>query len=163
MPDLQSARGRSRPIALLLILIVIVVIVWVVWRIANREAFVDREAPAEPPQGEVRFSGSQPNNSFRLQEGNVLARTAFSTPGPANTQIEIREFMFPPHARSLLGALPGPGVLEVYSGQGMLSVAGKTEELAGGVIKAVPAGQALEFDNRGEYSLVVRIYAVEGK
>jgi quercetin dioxygenase-like cupin family protein len=129
----------------------------------EREAFVDRSPPDEEPQGEVKFAGSQPKNAFHLEEGNVLARTAFSTAGPANSQIEIRDFQFPPHVRTRLGALPGPGVIEVYSGRGAFAMAGTTQELAGGVVKGVPAGQALEFDNTGDYSLVVRVYVVEGK
>lgn len=161
--DPQGSRRRSRTLPLLFILIAIVVIAWIAWRIGNPKAFVDREAPAGEPEGEVQFAGSQPKNAFHRDEGNVLSRTVFSAPGPANSQIEIRDFKFPPHVRSRLGALPGPGVLEVYSGQGAVSMGGKSEELAGGVVKSVPAGQALEFDNRGDYSLVVRVYVVEGK
>lgn len=159
----QNSRLSSRVVFLLLSLIAVAVIIWIIWRLNNREAFVDREPPEEEPQGEVQFAGSKPKNAFHLEEGNVLARTAFSTPGPANSQIEIRDFEFPPHAHTRLAALPGPGLLEVYSGRGALSLAGATEDLAGGVVKGVPAGQAMEFDNRGDYSLVVRIYVVEGK
>jgi len=161
--DPQGSRRRSRILPLLLLLIAIAVIVWSVWRVSNPKAFVDREPPAGEPEGEVQFAGSQPKNPFHLDEGNVLSRTVFSTPGPANSQIEIRDFKFPPHVRTRLGALPGPGMLEVYSGKGALSLVGKTEELVGGVVKSVPAGQALEFENRGDYSLVVRVYVVEGK
>jgi hypothetical protein len=146
-----------------LILIAAGVILAIVWRNNHREAFVDRGAPEDEPQGEVQFSGSEPKNAFHLEEGNVLARTAFSTPGPANSKIEIRDFKFPPHVRTRLGGLPGSGVLEVYSGQGPVSVAGASEELAGGVVKGVPAGQPLEFDNRGDHSLFVRIFVVEGQ
>lgn len=163
MPVSQGAGGRSRALPLLLLLIAIAIVVWIVSRVNNREAFVDREPPGEEPQGEVEFAGSQPKDAFHLQEGNVLARTVYSTSGPANSQIEVRDFMFPPHVKTRLGELPGPGVLEVYSGKGSVSLEGKSEELVGGVVKAVPAGQALEFDNKGGYSLVVRVYVVEGK
>lgn len=163
MRDSQSSRGSGRTLALLFLLVAIVAIAWIIWHVNNRVAFVDREPPGEPPQGEVEFAGSQPTGGFHLEEGDVLARTAFSTPGPANTQIEIRDLRFPPHVRTRLGALRGPGVIEVYSGQGTLSLPDKTEDLAGGVVKAVAAGQALEFDNKGDYSLVVRVYVTEGK
>jgi len=166
MPGVGNPQGswwRSRTLLLLLILLVIAVIAWITWRVSNPKAFVDREPPASEPEVEVQFAGSQPKNPFHLEEGNVLSRTVFSTPGPTNSQIEVRDFKFPPHVRTRLGALPGPGVLEVYSGKGAVSQGGKTEELAGGIAKSVPAGKALEFENRGDYSLVVRVYLVEGK
>ena len=162
MRDSQGGAWRLGVVLPLLILIAAAILA-VVWRNNRREAFVDRGAPEEEPQGEVQFSGSEPKNAFHLEEGNVLARTAFSTPGPANSRIEIRDFKFPPHVRTRLGALPGSGVLQVYSGQGVVSFAGTSQELAGGVVKGVPAGQPVEFDNRGDYSLVVRVFVVEGQ
>jgi len=158
MRDSHDSRRRGLPTVALLLIAMASVSPG-----CDRQAFVDRSPPEEEPQGEVEFAGSTPKNAFHFEEGNVLARTAFSTPGPANSQIEIRDFQFPPHARTRLGSLPGPGVIEVYSGHGALALSGTTQQLAGGVIKGVPARQALEFDNNGDYSLVVRIYVVEGK
>jgi len=158
----QGARGRSRALPLLLLLIAVAILVWIVWRVNNRKAFVDRE----PPSGETtqaEFAGAQPKGAFHLEEGNVLARTVYSTAGPANSHIEVRDFKFPPHVKTHVAALPGPGVLEVYSGHGSMMRGDQSEELANGVIKPVAAGQALEFDNMGDYSLVVRLYLVEGE
>lgn len=163
MPASQGASGRSRALSLLLLLIAVAVVVWIVWRVNNREAYVDRKPPAEETTSQVEYAGSQPKEAFQLEKGNVLARTIYSTAGPANSQIEVRDFKLPPRVKTHLGALPGPGVLEVYSGHGSLSLDGKSEDLASGVIKAVPAGHALEFDNRGDFSLVLRVYLVEGK
>lgn len=163
MPVSQGVRGRSRALPILLLVIAVAIVVWIVWRVNNRDAYVDREPPGEEPQGEVAFAGSEPKDAFHLGEGNVLARTVYSTAGPVNSQVEVRDFKFPPHVKTRLGALPGSGVLEVYSGRGSVVLDGKSEDLAGGAVKAVPAGQALEFDNRGDYSLVVRVFVVEGK
>lgn len=163
MRVLRDARGRSRALPLLLLLIAIAIVVWIASRVYNREAFVDREPLAEETPSQAEFAGSQPKQAFHLEEGNVLERTVYSTAAPANSQVEVRDYKFPSHAKSHLGALPGPGVLEVYSGHGSLSLEGKSEELASGVIKQLPAGQALDFDNQGDYSLVVRVYIVEGK
>lgn len=163
MPASQSARGRVRAFPLLLLLIAVAIVVWIVWRVNNREAYVDREPPAEETRSQVEYAGSQPQQAFHLEEGNVLARTIYSTAGPANSQIEVRDFKLPPHVKTHLDALPGPGVLEVYSGHGSLLLDGKSEDLVSGVIKALPAGHALEFDNKGDFSLVLRVYLVEGK
>jgi hypothetical protein len=157
----MAVRGRS--ILSLLFLLIAVMIVWVMWRINNREAYVDREAPAEAKLSQVEFAGSQPKEAFHLEQGNVLARTVYSTAGPANSEIEIRDFEFPPHVKTHLAGLPGPGVLEVYSGHGSLSLGGNSEDLTPGVIKATPARQALDFDNQGDFSLVLRVYLVEGR
>lgn len=158
----RDAKGRSRTVPLLILLIAIAIFVWIALRIYNREAFVDREPPGdETPSQE--FAGSQPKQAFHLEEGNLLTRTVFSAAAPANSQVEVRDYKFPIHAKTHLGALPGPGVLEVYSGHGSLSLNGKSEELSSGVIKQLPGGQALDFDNQGDYSLVVRLYLVEGK
>lgn len=162
MPVSQGARGRSRVLPLLLLLIAIAIVVGIVWRVNNREAYIDREPPSEEAV-QAEFAGVPPKEAFHLEEGNVLSRTIYSTAGPANSQIEVRDFKFPPHAKSHLAALPGPGVLEVYSGHGSVSLGGQNEELSSGVITPVSAGQALEFDNKGDYSLVVRLYLVEGK
>ena len=158
----RDAKGRSRTLPLLLILIAIAIFVWIVLRIYNREAFVDREPPADETPSQ-QFAGSEPKQAFHTEEGNVLARTVYTAAAPANSQVEIRDYKFPVHAKSHLGALPGPGALEVYSGHGSVSLNGKSEDLASGVIKQLPAGQALDFDNQGDYSLVVRLYLVEGK
>ncbi len=161
--DPQGSGRRKRVLPLLLSLIVLAIIAWIAYRLANPKAFVDRGPLAPPPSGEVQFAGATPQKAFHLEEGNVLARTVFSAPGPANSQIEVRDYRFPPHARSRLAALPGPAVLEVYAGTGAVTLGGKSEDLAGGEVKSVAAGQALEFDNRGDYPLVVRFYIVEGK
>ena len=158
MTDSQGSTQHAPPRACLLLVAVVGVPTG-----CQREAFVDRSPPEEEPQGEVQFAGSEPKNAFHLEEGNVLARTAFSSVAPANSQIEIRDFQFPPHVRTRLAGLPGPGVIEVYSGHGTLALSGTTQQLLGGVVKGVPAGQALAFDNQGDFSLVVRVYVVEGK
>jgi hypothetical protein len=132
----------------------------------NRKAFVAHGPVPAPPSQQVTFAGSTPAHPFHLDEGNVLSRIAFQAAGPSNSVIEVRDFMLPPHAKSHLAALPGPALLDIYSGEGALSLgleAEKSERLVPGQMRSVPAGQGLVFDNQGEYPLTVRAFVLEVK
>jgi hypothetical protein len=97
-------------------------------------------------------------------EGNVLTRTVFETDAPGGAHVEVRDYLFPPHAKSSLAALPGPGIVDAYSGEGTLSQSGGNgEHLAAGAIKSIPAGQPFVIDNQGDLSFVVRMYVFEAK
>lgn len=159
----MATRWRSLILTLLTAAIVGASLAWIIYRVNHRRAFVDYGPLAPPPSGHVQFAGAQPKNPFHLEEGNVLARTVFTAPGPSNSQIEVRDYRFPPHVRSRLAGLPGAAIIEVYFGTGTASWGGKSEEVSDGYVRSVAVGQPLEFDNRGDYSLVVRIYLIEGK
>jgi len=108
---------------LLVILILLVGIGWFAYSYANRRASLANNAvPSPPQQGSITFAGPTPLDSFHQEEGNVLVRTVFETDTPSNARVEIRDYMFPPNAKSKLGAPPGAAVLEVYSGEGTLSL-----------------------------------------
>ena len=152
---------------LLLILIVLAGIGWFGYGYANRQAFLSNNAlPPPPQQGPITFAGPTPANSFHVEEGNVLARTVFETDAPSNSHVEIRDYMFPPNAKSKLGALPGAAVLDVYSGEGTLSVGADGAEgqhLVPAAVKSLPAGQSLVIDNKGARPFVVRVFVFEAK
>jgi len=149
---------------LLLVSIVIVVLLaaWIGYRFANREAFVAQGALAAPPD-QVTFAGPTPDHPLKLEAGNILSRTVYRTSVASNAEVEVRDVMLPPHAKSRLQALTGPALLDTYSGEGTLSLGERTERLAAGQMRSVPAGQALDFDNPGAYPLVLRFYVFEGK
>src|SRR5260370_4904429 len=108
---------------LVLTLIVLAGMGWFGYSCANRQAFLSKNAlPPPPEQGPITFAGPTPANSFHVEEGNVLARTVFEVDAPSNTHVEIRDYMFPPNAKSKLGALPAAAVLDVYSGGCTLAV-----------------------------------------
>ncbi len=152
---------------LVVILIVLAGIGWFGYSYANRQAFLSNNSlPPPPEQGPIAFSGSTPAFSFHVEEGNVLARTVFETDAPSNSHVEIRDYMFPPNAKSKLGALPGAAVLDVYSGEGTLSVGADGAEgqhLVPAAVKSLPAGQSLVIDNKGARPFVVRVYVFEAK
>ena len=152
---------------LVVILIVLVGIAWFGYSYANRQAFLSNNSlPPPPEQGPIKFAGPTPANSFHVEEGNVLARTVFETDAPGNAHVQIRDYMFPPKAKSKLGAQPGAAVLDVYSGEGTLSVG--TEGAAGehmvpAAVKSLAAGQSVVIDNQGALPFVVRVYVFEAK
>ena len=157
-----------RPWVLLLVILVLLVGVgWLAYSYANRQAFLaNSPLPPPPQQGPITFAGPTPPNSFHLEEGNVLARTVFETDAPGSAHVEIRDYLFPPNAKSKLAALPGAAVLEVYSGEGTLSVgeqAGGGERLLPAGVKSIAVGQNLAINNQGATPFVVRVYVFEAK
>ena len=157
---------RHRGLLLLILLLILGGVGWFGYRYANRQALVANE-PLPPPPGDVRFSGTTPPNSFRALEGAVLMRTVFQTDALAGARVEVRDYMFPPHAKSSLPALPGVAIVEVYSGEGTLTVgdqaAGGGQHLVAGAVKSIPADQTIVVDNQGALSFVARLYVVEAK
>jgi hypothetical protein len=155
-----------RSFLLALVILVVVTVVWLGYRYANRRAFLASGPLPPPSSGPVTFAGSIPENSFHLEEGNVLARIVFEAGAPSNCHVEVRDVMLPPNAESKLAALPGPALVEVYSGDGTMAhdeKAGKSDRLTAGNMRSVPAGQVLAFDNRGALPLVLRLYVFEAK
>ncbi len=152
---------------LLLILIVLAGIGWFGYSYYNRQALLSNNPLPSPPQGgTITFAGPTPAHSFHVEEGNVLARTVFETDAPSNSHVEIRDYMFPPNAKSKLAALPGAAVLDVYSGEGTLSVGEQDaagEHLAPAAVKSLPGGQTLVIDNKSALPFVVRVYVFEAK
>ena len=151
---------------LVLFLVVVVTAGWLGYRYANRRAFLASGPLSPPPSGQVAFAGSTPEHSFHLEEGNVLARTVFEAAALSNSHIQIRDVMLPPNAKSKLAALPGPALVQVYSGEGAMVLGENTEKidrLTAGTMRSVPAGQVLAFDNQAALPLVLRVYVFEAK
>ena len=152
---------------LVVILLVLAGIGWYGYSYANRQAFLSNNAlPPPPEQGSITFAGPTPANSFHAEEGNVLSRTVFEADAPSNSHVQIRDYMFPPNVKSKLAALPGAAVLDVYSGEGTVSVGAEGaagEHLVPAAVKSIPAGQSLIIDNQGARPFVVRVYVFEAK
>jgi hypothetical protein len=144
------------------VVLVILLLAWVAYRFANREAFVAQGA-LPPPPDQVTFAGSTPDHPFKLEAGNVLSRTLFRTSALGSADVEVRDFMLPPHAKTQLPLLPGPALLDLYAGQATVSFGERSEPIAAGQMRSVLAGQALGFNNPGAYPLVLRIYVFEAK
>jgi hypothetical protein len=149
-----------------LVLLVAFIAAWFGYRYANRRAFLAGGPLPPPPSGQVTFAGSTPEHSFHLEEGNVLARIVFETAAPSNSHVQVRDVMLPPNGKSKLAALPGPALVDVYSGDGTMGLgekAEKSERLTAGNWRPIPVGQELAFDNQGALPLVLRLYIFEAK
>lgn len=150
-----------------LLVLVILGITWYTYRSTTREAFLPREPlPAPPASEQIVYAGQPPEHSFHLEEGNILVRKVFETAAPSNSHLEIRDVLLPPNSASKLAALPGPALLEFYSGEGTLGIGEKpkkTEALTSERLRAIPSGQGLAFENKGATPLVLRLYILEAK
>lgn len=153
---------RRRPL-LATAVAAILLLAWIAYRLVERKAFIASGALPPPPSGQVTFAGITPEHPFQAAAGNILSHTAFQTSAPSKTQVEVRDFILPPHAKSQLAALPGPALLEVYSGEGTLKFNKKSERLAAGNMRSVAAGEALAIDNAGTLPVVLRLYVFEAK
>ena len=116
-----------------------------------------------PPSANLPVFASQPvSRPFEAMPGQTAAsRVLFEGAGPSNTQIVIREILVGPGANVRLDALPGAGLIDTRSGSGVLRAGDRLDPLhiAGPV--SVPAGVPLELTNRGDDSLLLRLYLLE--
>jgi len=145
------------------LVLAILLVAWIAYRLANREAFVARGALSPPPSEQITFAGSTPAHPFHLEAGNVLLRTVFRTAAPANSQVEVRDIVLPPRAKSQLSALPGVTLLEVYAGEAILLRNETSERLHPGTMRSVLGGEVLAINNLGTYPVVLRLYVFEAK
>jgi hypothetical protein len=116
-----------------------------------------------PPSGELKYVGNPVAHPYAKQEGNYYARTVFESDGPSNSHIEVRDILIPPKSKSTVTALPGSAVMDLSEGRATLSIGEKHEELAEGLMRSLPAGQALEFENPDSGPATIRLYIIRGR
>lgn len=116
-----------------------------------------------PPRGELKYAGNPVEHPFTKQEGNHFDRTAFEADGPGNSHIEVRDILIPPKAKSTVAALPGSAVMDLSNGKVTLTLGDKREELRGGPMRALPGGQALEFENTDSQPAAIRLFIIRAK
>jgi hypothetical protein len=100
---------------------------------------------------------------FTKQAGNLFARTVFETDGPGNTHIEVRDVLLPPRSKTSIEPLPGPAVIDPAYGKATISTGNKSEMLAAGTIRSLPAGQSLAFENPDSGPAMVRLYIIRAR
>ncbi len=116
-----------------------------------------------PPAGELKFAGTPPAHPFARQPDNYYARTTFETDGPGNVHIEVRDLLIPPRSKSTVPASSGPVIVDVTSGKATLSTGDKPEALTVGAMRSLPAGRALQFENRDAGPALVRVYVIRAR
>ena len=113
-----------------------------------------------PPTGDVKFAGAPPAHPYAKAEGNYFARTAFETDGPADSHIEIRDVLIPPHGKSEVAELAGAAIAELESGNATVSSGDRHDALAPGAQRALASGRTLQFENPDARPAVVRLYII---
>jgi hypothetical protein len=116
-----------------------------------------------PPSGELKYAGNPVAHPYMKQEGSYFARTVFEIDGPNNSHIEVRDILIPPKSKSTVAALPGSAVMDLSEGKATLTISGKREELSEGLMRSLPAGQALEFENTESRAATIRLYIIRGR
>lgn len=89
-----------------------------------------------------QLAPGEPKDVYRTFVPGLLVRTRFAPPADksARTAIEIWDAMVAPGKASETARLPGAAIVEVRSGTGVLSVAGKPQELRTGATASVDDG-----------------------
>jgi len=111
---------------------------------------------AEARPDETNYSPYAPKNPYKEAGKNLLTRTVFETAGPAGTRIELRDLFVPPGAIAEKVSLPGPAVLEVLGGEGKITAAEKSQELAPGTSVTLAQDAVCSLESRGANALVLR-------
>jgi hypothetical protein len=117
-----------------------------------------------PPAGQLPVAGGEPTAPFdqQLAKG-VLARSVLRTPGPSDTEIQIRDIIVGPHAETRLETLPGMVIVDVRSGTGSLSVGTKTMQLSMQQPVSLQGGETGVLRGGDRVPLALRLYVVKGK
>jgi hypothetical protein len=131
--------------------------------VSDHPAFVARGLLPSPAPGALKFAGRIPTHPFHLEASKVLSRTVFSTIGPSNSQVEIRDVFVPPHGNNELAAVPGPTLVDVYFGGGTVLIAGTRQKLTAGDTIVVAADEVLKFEPSGVGPMVLRLYIFEAR
>lgn len=126
------------------------------------QAFVAHGPLPPPPSGSLKFAGTPPEHPFH-KEGELFTRTIFSTDGPGNSRIEVRDFLIPPHGKGPIAGLPGPAVMDVASGSVNVSSGDKPELMASGAMRALAAGATVQVENPDAQPTVLRLYVIHAR
>ena len=109
-----------------------------------------------PPLEQMRFTKSEPENPYVQVGAGPLARSTFATT-EAGYAIEVRDLLFGPAQKAVDVDLNGAAMIEVRDGAGIVTIGGKTREVAMGATLTVSEGEKLRIEARGG-SLVLRAY-----
>ena len=127
--------------------------------VAGCDAYTQRGAKGigllpKPPDAGQHLSGYEPANPYTQLAQGVLSRKTYEvTSGPRGIPVEVDDYLVGPHQHAAAVTLPGALVLEVRLGEGIAKFNGNEEKLQSGTTLSIPAGAAIEFENRGETPL----------
>jgi mannose-6-phosphate isomerase-like protein (cupin superfamily) len=121
----------------------------------------DSNRPFQLPEN---ASDIGPQNPLVELVPGLYSRPLFRTDDGPGFSVEVREMLVGPRKKSAEAALPGPAVMEVRHGQGVVTVGGKAMEVSIGTVFVVPEKTPFAVDNRHDVlELSLRVTTVMAK
>jgi hypothetical protein len=80
----------------------------------------------------------------------LYSRPLFRTDDGPGFAVEVRELLVGPLKKSAEAGLPGPAIMEVRHGSGIVTVGGKPMQVSIGTIFVVPEKTRFTIENRGD-------------
>jgi mannose-6-phosphate isomerase-like protein (cupin superfamily) len=114
---------------------------------------------ATPAIDRTQLAPDSSQNPYRQYAPGLLARTVYKAEGADRFEVEIWDLLVGPGKKTEPATLPGGAVFEVRSGEGVLQVSGKRNEVKTGATLAVGDGESFQIDN-GSTESAVSIRAV---
>lgn len=111
-----------------------------------------------PPKGQPPLSKYQPDKPYVPLAPGVLTRTVYQTTNGQAHRIEVRDLLVGPGRSSSSVTLPGAAVFEVRSGSGLVTTAGKRQEVATGATFLLSEGEAFTIENKTDLPITMRVH-----
>ncbi len=104
------------------------------------------------------FSAYTPQQSYRQLVPGLLTQTAYVADKGGRYGVEIWDLLVGPGKKSGAAKLPGAAVFEVRSGQGVVTVAGKSRDVRIGATFAVDEAEEFTIENRSpDAGMAIRV------
>lgn len=119
------------------------------------------QRPPTPPAALSSYSPQQPYKQF---VSGLLAQTVYvaATSGPY--AVEVWDLTVGPGKRSEAATLPGAAIIEIRSGAGTVTVAGRSREVRIGATFSIGEGESFTIANRSpEEALMIRATIVRAR
>jgi mannose-6-phosphate isomerase-like protein (cupin superfamily) len=120
------------------------------------------ELPKASPD-ETKFSPYQPANPYQQLTTGLLGRKLHATSPEAGAVIEVHDFLVGPNQRTASYTLPGPAIFEIRSGNGLLKLGDKSQQIQTGMVLPLPAAQPFTIENQSEVPIGIRVEILGSK
>ena len=109
----------------------------------------------------TQFAPDALQNPFKQYTPGLLARTIYKAEQTDDLEIEIWELLVGPGMKSEAAKLPGAAAAEVRSGNGVVTIGGKSQDLRSGAGFSLSDGETFQVENRSkEDGLSLRVVLI---
>lgn len=114
--------------------------------------------------GERNFSSYQPKNPYEQLAAGIMTRTLFEASSGTGYRVVVDDLLVGPGKHSESVSLPGMAVLEVRSGNGLITIGrGKPRDLKLGSTFTLPEGESFAIDNKAEDAIAIRVHVFKAE